>query len=342
MASGRQRAQRSGGRGQAAEKASRVLYVASSGGHLDELVRLADRFTPAGEGAEWVTFEGEQSDELLTGHTAHLVPPIEPKDLKAAMAALPAAYKLLARGRFDRVVSSGAAVAVPFALAAKLRRVRFHYVESAARSRGPSLTGRIIAKLPGCRLYTQYPAWADRRWQYRGSVFDGFAPGASAPAPDGRLRRVVVTFGTQKGFPFTRAAEALAKVLPQVTASGAEILWQTGWTDVSHLGIDGVRMVPPATLRAAIAEADLVIAHAGIGSALLALEYGRCPLLLPRRLAHGEHTDDHQRLISDDLDRRSLAVARDADALTAEDLLLAASMRAIPVVAPDAFALQPD
>jgi UDP-N-acetylglucosamine transferase subunit ALG13 len=320
-----------------------VLYVASSGGHLDELVRLADRFAPGGQAAEWVTFSSEQADELLAGRTTHLVPPIEPKDLRGALAAVPAAYKLLRRGGYTRVVSSGAAVAVPFALAARIQRIRFHYVESAARSKGPSLTGKILAKLPGSRLYTQHQAWADRRWQYRGSVFDGYAPAPSpAPLPDGGLRRVVVTFGTQKGFPFTRAAQKLAALLPEVCAPDADILWQTGYTDVDHLGIDGVRMVAPATLRAAVADADLVIAHGGTGSALLALEYGRCPVLLPRRFAHGEHTDDHQTLIADDLGRRDLAVSREADALTAADLRLAASMRAVPVTEPDSFTLQPD
>ena len=54
-------------------------------------------------------------------------------------------------------------------------------------------------------------------------------------------------------------------------------------------------------MQAAIDQADLVIAHAGIGSALTAFDAGLCPVLLPHSAARGEHVDDHQQLIADDL-----------------------------------------
>jgi UDP-N-acetylglucosamine--N-acetylmuramyl-(pentapeptide) pyrophosphoryl-undecaprenol N-acetylglucosamine transferase len=318
-----------------------VLYVCSTGGHLDELVRLAPRLTPAAAAEEWVTFDSVQSRRKLAGRTTHFIPPIDPKDLGAAARALPRAYRLLRRHHYARVVSTGAAVAVPFSLAARARGVGVHYIESCARRRGPSLTGRIIAGLPGVRVYTQHEGWAGSRWQYRGSVLDGYAPDSLAMlAGRTSLKRVLVTFGTQRGFPFRRAAERLARLLPQVTAPDAEVLWQTGFTYVADLGIDGVALLPPDDLAAAAAEADVVIAHAGLGSALLALDAGRCPLLLPRRLHRGEHTDDHQTQLADDLDRRGLAVARDPDRLTAEDLLHAASLRATPLATPALVRLQ--
>jgi UDP-N-acetylglucosamine--N-acetylmuramyl-(pentapeptide) pyrophosphoryl-undecaprenol N-acetylglucosamine transferase len=317
-----------------------VLYVCSTGGHLDELVRLAPRINPAAGGEEWVTFDSVQSRGKLAGRTAHFIPPIDPKDLAAALRAMPRAHRLLGRRRYARVVSTGAAVAVPFSLAARARGIGMHYIESCSRRRGPSLTGRIVAGVPGVRLYTQHQGWAGSRWQYRGSVLDGYTPASSAGSGPASLRRVLVTFGTQRGFPFRRAAETLARVLPEVLAPGAEVLWQTGWTYVADLGIEGVALVPPAELAAAAAESDLVIAHAGLGSALLALDAGRCPLLLPRRLHRGEHTDDHQTQLAEDLDRRGLAVAREADRVTAADLLRAASMRAVPFAQPAAVDLQ--
>lgn len=318
-----------------------VLYVASTGGHLEQLARLATRFDPPAAHEEWVTFDSPQSRGLLDGRTVHLVPEVAPKDLRGALRTLPLARRLLRRRAFDRVVSTGAAIAVPFALAARSRRVPFHYVESSARSAGPSLSGRLVARVPGTRLYTQYPAWADARWIFRGAVFDAYVAAADpVPVPSGGLRSVVVTLGTQRGFGFRRAVERLVEVLPQVTAPGARVLWQTGWTDVSGLGIEGVELVPPAVMRDAVADADLVVAHAGVGSALLAVEAGRCPVLLPRRAAHGEHTDDHQTQIAGELDRRGLAVLAEADAVTGADLLRAAALRAEPSHAPAPFALQ--
>ncbi|HVQ96528.1 MAG TPA: glycosyltransferase [Mycobacteriales bacterium] len=319
-----------------------VLYVCSTGGHLDELVRLAPRLTPPGGGEEWVTFDSVQSRRRLAGRTAHFIPPIEPKDLGAAVRALPRAHKLLRAQTYSRVVSTGAAVAVPFSLAARTRGLGVHYFESCCRRRGPSLTGRMIAGLPGVRLYTQHQAWAGPRWQFRGSVLDGYAPDhRSVRSGQTTLNRVVVTFGTQRGFPFRRAAERLAALLPQVLAPDAEVLWQTGWTYVADLGIAGVELVPPDELAAAAVDADVVIAHAGLGSALLALDAGRCPVLLPRRLHHGEHTDDHQTQLAEDLDRRGLAVARDAGKVTVADLLHAASLRAVPLSRPAPVQLQP-
>jgi len=42
----------------------------------------------------------------------------------------------------------------------------------------------MISHIPGVYLYTQYPAWADRKWHYRGAVFDSFgAVVVLVPAP---------------------------------------------------------------------------------------------------------------------------------------------------------------
>jgi UDP-N-acetylglucosamine transferase subunit ALG13 len=63
-------------------------------------------------------------------------------------------------------------------------------------------------------------------------------------------------------------------------------------------------------------------------------------VLLPRRVHRGEHTDDHQLQLADDLDRRGLAVTRDAGKVTADDLLHAATLRAVPLTAPAPVELQ--
>lgn len=318
-----------------------TLLVASTGGHLEQLFRLRRRFSPSIDDVEWVTFDTGQSRHLLAAETVHYVPFVRPKDAKGTLDSAAASIRLLRKGRYARVISTGAAVALPFLARARSLGLAGHYIESAARSDGPSLTGRMVARLPGVRLYGQYPVWAAGRWQYRGAVFDGFAA-ADRPTPPDRLSRVVVTFGTQRDFGFRRAAERLVQVLPQVCASDAEVLWQTGATDMTGLGVDTVESVPAADLEAAVRDADLVISHAGVGSALLTLEHGRCPILIPRRREHNEHTDDHQRLIADELSSRRLAVTADASMLTPADLLTAAAMAATRVLDPPAFVLQPD
>jgi UDP-N-acetylglucosamine--N-acetylmuramyl-(pentapeptide) pyrophosphoryl-undecaprenol N-acetylglucosamine transferase len=320
----------------------RTLLVASTGGHLDQLVRFRKTFYPVLGDVEWVTFDTDQSRHLLADEVVHFVKFIEPKDFSGTNQAAWSAVRLMRGRRFVRVVSTGAAVAVPFITTARSMGMSAHYIESAARSAGPSLSGAMVARIPGVRLYAQYGAWTAGRWQFRGAIFDGFEPGPLRETGATPLRRVVVTFGTQRGFGFRRALERLIQVLPDVCAPDAEILWQVGATIMHGLPIQGVPSVPVPELTAAIREADLVVGHAGIGSALTALENGRCPVLLPRRYDRGEHTDDHQRQIARELARRQLAVHADASTVTAEDLLRAARMTAIPAPKIPPFILQPD
>ena len=103
------------------------------------------------------------------------------------------------------------------------------------------------------------------------------------------------------------------------------MLWQTGDTDVTGLGITGHHAIPERELSEAIRGADVLVAHAGVGTALAALEVGACPVLVPRRLSHGEHVDDHQIQIAGELSRRGLALTTDADELTLDHLLTAAA-----------------
>jgi UDP-N-acetylglucosamine transferase subunit ALG13 len=217
------------------------------------------------------------------------------------------------------VVSTGSGIAIPYLAVARRLGLEAHYVESAARTGAPSRTGSVVSRIPGVRLYSQYPAWEGPRWKYRGSLFDGYDARPRPDAPD-RAKRVVVTLGTMRTYGFRSAVAALVRVLPEVAADGADVLWQVGVTDTTGLGIDPRSVVPTHELLAAVAEADLVIAHAGIGSTLSALDAGRCPVLLPRRAARHEHVDDHQVLIADALREKGLAVVTEPDRLTAADL----------------------
>ena len=304
------------------------LLVASTGGHLDELVRLRPRLLPEDAAVEWVTFDTEQARALLPGERVHHVRYLGPRDYRSTVTNLAPAVRLL-RGRgYRRIVTTGAGIAVPYALAGTRYGVPCHYVESAARNAGPSLTGRLVSRVPSARLYTQSTRWAGGRWTYGGSVFDGYTRGPDRPAGD--LRRVVVTLGTMRGYGFRRAVEALTRLLPAVMAPDGEVLWQTGATDCAGLPVAARDLVPLGELRSAIAAADLVLAHAGVGSALLALDCGHAPVLLPRLAAHGEHVDDHQTLIAAELADRRLAVCCDPGDLDADLLREAACGVVVP------------
>jgi UDP-N-acetylglucosamine transferase subunit ALG13 len=294
--------------------------VASTGGHLKQLHRLHRRLVGVEGPFRWATFDTPQSRSLLEGEDVDFVHFVGGRDPGNVLRNVPLASRILRSNEIDTIVSTGSAMALPFFALGRAHGLRCHYIESAARSAGPSTTARMISRIPGVYLYAQYPTWADDKWRFRGAVFDSFVPGPDQPESS-QLRKVVVSLGTFKDYGFERLVRRLIEILP----ADAEVLWQTGDTDVSGLGVDGHHAIPERELTAAIREADVLVAHAGVGTALAALEVGKCPVLVPRRRAHGEHVDDHQTQIAGELARRGLAVSVEADELTLEHLFTAAS-----------------
>ena len=300
-----------------------TLLVASTGGHLKQLHRLRRRLSGIDGPVRWATFDTPQSRSLLQGEAVDFVHFVGGRDPGNVLRNVPLAERILRQNKIDTIVSTGSAMALPFFALGRAKGLRCHYVESAARSDGPSKTARMISRIPGVYLYTQYPAWADGKWHYRGAVFDSFAPTEQAAEAPTRLQKVVVSLGTFKNYGFERLVRRLLAILPPE----ADVLWQTGDTDVRALGIAGHHAIPERELTQAISEADVLVAHAGVGTALAALEVGKCPVLVPRRVSHGEHVDDHQTQIATELGNRGLAVSVEADELTLDHLLTASATR---------------
>jgi UDP-N-acetylglucosamine--N-acetylmuramyl-(pentapeptide) pyrophosphoryl-undecaprenol N-acetylglucosamine transferase len=311
-----------------------TLLVASTGGHLAELHDLVPRLGV--QERRWVTFDSPQSRSLLAGEDVVHVPPAVSRDLVGAVRDLVIARKMFRRRRYDRVISTGASVAMSFFVPATAAGVECAYIESATRTDGPSLTGRMAARLPGVKMFTQYRSWADETWLYGGSIFDGFAAG-----PSGRraVRKVVVTLGTHPRYTFPRLLARLVDILPP----GLDVLWQVGATRVARMPADARVSVPIDEMRRAMREADVVVSHAGVGSALAAMQAGRRAVFVPRRRLHGEHVDDHQVAMARELQSRDLVLAREADEVTFADLETAASwsVQASPLVQPFRLNLDP-
>lgn len=294
-----------------------ILLVAGAGGHLDELWQLRPRMPAIGGDVTWVTCDTPQARSLLAAEQRLFAPPTPPHDVRGTVANLRFARHVLALADWTDVVTTGPLLSVPFLALARRRGLRAHYIESPTRVTGPSLSASILERIPGVHLYSPYRWWSRKHWVFRGSVLDGFAP---APAGPPQLGRVVVSLGTS-GYGFPRLVRAVHRALPR----DCEVFWQTGHTAVGDPEIDARPFVPTHELSDAMARADLVISHAGVGSALSAMRAGRAPLLVPRRASEGEHVDDHQVEIARELERRGLALACDADELEEAILWKAAS-----------------
>ncbi|MDH4075155.1 MAG: glycosyltransferase family 28 [Acidimicrobiia bacterium] len=309
----------------------RLLVVSSGGGHLTEAMHLVQSLDDV-DAVHWATADHDQSQTLLAGQTVWPITAVGPRQLGRTLALVPRARRLIRRLRPTAVLSTGAAPALPFLVTAARMGIGAHYIESLTRIDGPSLTGRLMAAIPGVGCYTQHGDFGGR-WRPIGSPFDNYRAdlgpdrarsGGPGPGPDGDappLRRVVVTVGTLQEFPFRSLVAQVARILP----ADAEVLWQTGSTPVADLGIDGRHLVPIDEMRRAVAEADVVVGHAGCGTTLDVLAAGRVPVLVPRRAARGEHVDDHQVELARHLERRGLAVVAEAADLTVAHLRRAAA-----------------
>ena len=105
---------------------------------------LSERVVPR-RPARWITFETDQSRSAPGRPRRHL------RALHRLLAAwravartVPAAWRHLRRRRPDLVVSTGSGIALAFLPLARLLRIETHYIESATRAQGPSLTARLV------------------------------------------------------------------------------------------------------------------------------------------------------------------------------------------------------
>lgn len=307
-----------------------TAFIATTGGHLTQLVALSERLPPEGSGAPagdvWVTHENEQSTSLLAGREVEYVPYIGVRDLRGVLRSVRHAHSLLRRRHLRRVVSTGSGIALGYLPYLAARGVECHYIESAARVGGPSLTGRVLRWVPRVRTHTQYRHWSGPAWHYGGSGFDAFTAVPEERVLGDRVR-VVVTVGTAVEFPFPRLFAALAPLLTpggaleRATGRPVEVLWQTGCSPVDDLGITPTPFLPAAELVAALEAADVVVSHAGTGSALANLAAGRFAVVVSRLAALGEAGDDHQRELAEELVARGLAAHSVPEEITVDDLL---------------------
>jgi UDP-N-acetylglucosamine transferase subunit ALG13 len=267
---------------------------------------------------------------LAAEQHVHFVPAVGPRAYLALVKAFLPALRVLFTIRPRQVFSTGAAIALAVLPFACLVGARATYIESATRTEAPSITGRLLTLVPWLRLRTQYRAWAGRRWKFGGSVFDQWHV-VAGHRPRKPIRKLLVTLGTQREFPFVSLVERIQKIVP----AGVEVYWQIGGGfPESARPIGAQDTVSLDQMRAWMQSADAVVAHAGVGSALTLLASGRTPVLVPRSAERGEHVDDHQELLAEELYTRGLAVIATPDELTWDDLVASTTRSVQPLARP--------
>jgi UDP-N-acetylglucosamine transferase subunit ALG13 len=116
---------------------------------------------------------------------------------------------------------------------------------------------------------------------------------------------IFVTLGTHEQ-PFDRALDLVTAL-----ADREELLIQHGATRArpSLPRIEWLAYLDWEPLTLWMRDAEVVITHAGVGSAVTAIRAGKKPVLVPRLARFGEHVDDHQLQLAKRLAEFGLAVA---------------------------------
>ncbi len=144
-----------------------VLLVGSAGGHLAQLVR----HQPWTDGCirTWVTFDKPDARSLLEGETVLWAHHPTTRNIPNLLRNTALSVRQMVRLRPDMVVSSGAGVALPFFVLARLMRIPTVYVEVFDRIDSRTLTGRLCRPLSS-RFLVQ---WPEQQALYPGSVLIG-------------------------------------------------------------------------------------------------------------------------------------------------------------------------
>ena len=90
-----------------------------------------------------------------------------------------------------------------------------------------------------------------------------------------------------------------------------QVSMQIGFTEYEPTNCEWQRFMSKTEIERAIADARLVVSHAGIGSLLAALKHNKPLVLVPRMKSYGEHIDDHQLEIAREMERLGVTVVYD-------------------------------
>lgn len=120
----------------------KVCLVGSSGGHLTHLYMLKDFWKD--KDRFWVTFDKEDARSILENEK--VIPCCYPtnRNIKNLIKNTFLAIRVLLKEKPDLIISSGAAVAVPFFYIGKILGAKLIYIEVFDRIDKPTVTGKLV------------------------------------------------------------------------------------------------------------------------------------------------------------------------------------------------------
>lgn len=120
----------------------KICLVGSSGGHLTHLYQLKKFWK--NKNRFWVTFDKEDARSVLENEKVYNCYYPTNRNLKNLIKNTFVALKVLRKEKPDIIISSGAAIAVPFFYLGKIFGAKTIYIEVFDRIDKPTLTGKLV------------------------------------------------------------------------------------------------------------------------------------------------------------------------------------------------------
>ncbi|WP_455537657.1 PssD/Cps14F family polysaccharide biosynthesis glycosyltransferase [Terrisporobacter sp.] len=120
----------------------KVCFVTSSGGHLTHLMQLKDWWKD--KERFWVTFDKVDSNSILKDEKKYWCYFPTNRNIKNLIKNTFLAFKILKKEKPDLIVSTGAAVAIPFFYLGKIFGIKTVYIEVYDRIDKPTITGKLV------------------------------------------------------------------------------------------------------------------------------------------------------------------------------------------------------
>lgn len=151
------------------EGTKKICFVASSGGHLEEISRLKGI-----EGAYDCFLVTEKSDFVIKDfcEKKYYVPMMNRRQINFLPKFIWLFFRtlvILLRENPDFIITTGALVAYPFCVVGKFLGIKVIYVESFARVNEPSLTGKLVYNMSDLFMVQ----WEDMLQKYPKSMLGG-------------------------------------------------------------------------------------------------------------------------------------------------------------------------
>ncbi len=120
----------------------KVLLISSTGGHFQAMLRLHPFWRK--HDCCWVTFQTASTELILNGENVYWAHSPTNRNIPNLIRNFWLAFQVIRQERPQLILSTGAGVAVPFIIVAKLAGIRTAFIESFTRVQELSLSAKLV------------------------------------------------------------------------------------------------------------------------------------------------------------------------------------------------------